>query len=176
MPRPSRREAGFTYLWLLFAVALAGAAAAAIGERASVSRQREQESELEFRGQAIARAIASYWQATPGEAKVLPATLGVLVEDRRGLTVLRHLRRVYEDPFTGHADWELVMNEDGDRIRGVHSRSQAQLFNVVGLDSRRGVDAAHRVSERSFVFSGDAAASAPPKPTPLRRPAGRSVP
>jgi type II secretory pathway pseudopilin PulG len=176
-PTPRQGEAGFTYLWLLFAVALAGVAAAAIGERANVARQREQEAELEFRGQAIAHAIAAYWQATPGGARVLPKTLGALVEDRRGPSVVRHLRRVYEDPFTGRADWELVMNEDGGRIRGVHSRSQAQPFNVVGLGSRRVGDAPYRISERDFVFFGDAAAvTSSPASTPSRSPASRLAP
>ena len=90
---PHQRERGFTYLWLLFAVLLSGAALAAIGERATVVTQRDREAELEFRGDAIRRAIASYWNASPLDARALPTSLQELTEDRRGPVVIRHLRR-----------------------------------------------------------------------------------
>ena len=75
-----------------------------------------------FRGNEIAHAITSYWAAAPGSDKQLPATLDELLDDRRGARALHHLRRLYDDPFTGHADWALILTDDG-RISGVHSRS-----------------------------------------------------
>lgn len=161
-------QAGFTYLWLLFAIAVAGAAAAAIGERASVARQREKEAELAFRGQAIARAIASYWAATPAATKELPSALAELVEDRRGPAIVRHLRRVYDDPFTGRPDWVLITADDG-RVRGVRSGAEVVAFSVVGLASAPS-GTSRRVSERLFVFAPAPAEPASQAASPPRRP------
>ncbi len=170
--RKQVRQRGFTYLWLLFAIALAGAALAAIGERVSVAVQREKEAELMFRGQAIERAIASYWAATPAAVGALPHSLNDLVEDRRGVATVRHLRRVYPDPFTGLADWALITTQDGAGIRGVHSRSPSVAFDIVGL-GKAAPGARRRVSERLFVFAARAAlpASSPSESAPSGRPA-----
>ena len=163
-------QAGFTYLWLLFAVAIVGAAAAALGERATVAIQRDKEAELAFRGQEIARAIAAYWAATPSATRELPASLAELTEDRRGPVVVRHLRRVYADPFTGLPDWQVIASEDGRHVRGVRSRSDALPFAVTGIDSAAsGVP--RRISDRLFVFEGDIAASASDRTKRSRWPA-----
>jgi type II secretory pathway pseudopilin PulG len=152
------RQGGFTYLWLLLVLAAGGAGLAALGERANTAVQRERETELAFRGGEIARAIAAYWAATPGPAKALPESLQDLLEDRRGPHVVRHLRRLYVDPFTGEVDWVLVKTEDG-RIAGLHSRAAVAAFRVADLPAaQRGQ---HRfVSDRVFLFSPSAAASA----------------
>ena len=146
--RRRSRGRGFTYLWLLFAIAAAGAVAAAIGERASVVGQREKEAELAFRGRAIERGIESYWAAHAE----LPRTLEELVEERRGGTLRRHLRRVWTDPFTGRRDWTLVMADDGLHLRGVHSSASIPAFDIKGLpDASPGTP--RLVSQRLFVFS-----------------------
>ena len=94
--RPHRaRQSGFTYLWLLFALAAGAAGLAALGERASMAVQREREAELMFRGQQIAQAISAYRAATPGAVKALPLSLQELLEDRRSERPLRHLRQLY---------------------------------------------------------------------------------
>lgn len=97
---------GYSYLAVLFLVALTAAGLAALGQAWSTAAQREKERELEFRGKAIANAIASYQRA--GRAADLPRSLDDLVEDRRSGTVRRHLRQRYLDPFTQAPDWELV--------------------------------------------------------------------
>ena len=152
------RQRGFTYLWLLFAVALSGVALAAIGERATVATQRDKEAELEFRGEAIRHAIAAYWQASPGETKALPRTLQELTEDRRGPVAIRHLRRVYDDPFTGASDWELLRGPDGEGIIGVHSRSAQVAYKVVGMPPAP-PGTVRKISDRLFQFE-DAASPA----------------
>lgn len=155
-----RRQRGFTYLLLLFALAAGAAGLAALGERASTAVQRERERELMFRGNAIVDAIASYWSATPGDTKQLPHTLEELAEDRRGPRPLRHLRRIYADPFTGRSDWVAVLSEDG-RLTGVHSRSDALAMRSVDLPELP-VGRHARISERLFVFSVERGVVTPP--------------
>jgi type II secretory pathway pseudopilin PulG len=139
-----RRSRGFTYLWLLFALALGGVALAALGELETTRQQREREAELRFRGEAIAVALARYAEATPAGQLPLPQSLQELLADPRFPAPRRHLRELYADPFTGRPDWELVMAEavpagaDGaggaaatparPGIAGVRSRSERRLF------------------------------------------------
>jgi type II secretory pathway pseudopilin PulG len=129
----SRRSArGFTYLWLLFTLAMGGVMLASIGQRSSVAVQREREAELLFRGEAIARAIGAYRAAGSGAQKRLPGALVELTEDSRTGTIVRHLRRVYDDPFTGKPDWVLLQNDEKG-IRGVRSRADAPALRTIDL-------------------------------------------
>jgi type II secretory pathway pseudopilin PulG len=116
-------ERGFTYLWLLFALALSAALLAVAGQRWSLVTQRDREQELVFRGREIAAALAAYRAATEATAASGPLGMNELLEDRRGARLLRHLRRAYDDPFTGKPDWVPILAEDGS-WRGVRSRSQ----------------------------------------------------
>jgi type II secretory pathway pseudopilin PulG len=153
-----RRQRGFTFLWLIFVLAVVAAGLAAIAQPASLAARRDREAELMFRGNEIAHALASYSAATPGEAKQLPTSLGDLLEDRRGPRVLRHLRRLYADPFTGAPDWVLVTTEDG-RISAVHSRSDTPALRTVDLPAATD-GLPPPVSARVFAFSPPPAASA----------------
>lgn len=102
-------QRGFTYLLLLFTLALGGVALAALGESERLRVQREREVELKFRGQAIADALARYADRTPVGSLPLAPNLEALLVDKRFPTVQRHLRQLYADPFTGRADWELIL-------------------------------------------------------------------
>lgn len=115
-----KTEAGFSYLSLLFAVTLIGIGLAVAGHVWSTDKKREREAELLFRGAEIRRAIGRYYEESPG-AKAYPKSLEELVLDKRYPVTKRHLRKVYTDPFTGNADWELI--KSGDGIMGVKSRS-----------------------------------------------------
>lgn len=108
--RPAR-QTGFTYLGLLFFVALSSAGLAALGSSWQMAAQRERERELEFRGNEIAKAIASYVKASPVQPGQYPQRFEDLLVDRRAAKPRHHLRRLYLDPFTGKPDWVLV--EDG---------------------------------------------------------------
>ena len=142
-------QRGFTYLWLLFVLAAGAAGLAAIGQRASISVQRDREAELMFRGHEIAHALAAYWSATPGNVKSLPASLQDLLEDRRGALTIRHMRRLYADPFTGQPDWVLVTTDDG-KISGVRSRSDVVALRSLDLPTPT-PGARARVSDRTFM-------------------------
>jgi type II secretory pathway pseudopilin PulG len=114
---------GFTYLGLLFALAFAGVALALAGVMWHTTARRAKEQQLLFAGSAIRDAIVRYYRRSPGGIREFPRTLHDLVEDRRYITVERHLRRIYEDPQTGKRDWGLITNESG-RIVGVYSKSR----------------------------------------------------
>jgi type II secretory pathway pseudopilin PulG len=117
----SRACEGFTYVWLLVAIAIMAAGLAAIGEVAATAAKREKEAELLFVGDQFARAIAEYAANSRGEAQY-PQSLDELVADKRYPNVRRYLRRVYADPLTGRADWGLIRGPGGG-IVGVHSQS-----------------------------------------------------
>ncbi len=119
--KKSGAEQGFTYLSLLFIIVLMGLAASVTGQVWSKVAQREKEAELIFRGAEIMRAIGGYYQSSPG-AKSYPKTLEDLTKDSRYPGTKRYLRRIYEDPFTGKADW-VAIEVPGGALNGVKSRS-----------------------------------------------------
>ncbi|VAV82289.1 hypothetical protein MNBD_DELTA01-20 [hydrothermal vent metagenome] len=114
-------EQGFTYLSLLFIIVLMGLAASVTGQVWSTTAKREKEAELLFRGTEVMRAIGSYYQLSPG-AKSYPKSLKDLLKDSRYPGTKRYLRRIYEDPFTGKADW-VVIEASGGGVMGIKSRS-----------------------------------------------------
>lgn len=148
------RCAGFTYVGVLVLVALLGFVLAGAGQAWRHQAQRERETELLFAGTQIRAAIASYLANSPG-APEYPPTLEALLEDRRLPVVRRHLRRIYADPMTGRADWELVLA--AGRIIGVHSRAQGVPFRRAGFDTEL-VDFAAAATYRDwrFVVAGGA--------------------
>jgi hypothetical protein len=115
-------QGGFSYLLLLFAVAALGIAAAGSSVMWSTLSQTERERELLFIGGEFARALQRYYDASPVEPKSYPSRLEDLLEDKRHQVPVRHLRKLYIDPFTRRADWATVMV--GGQIRAVHSRSE----------------------------------------------------
>ena len=123
MRTPSRHhgQRGFTFLWVLLAVAVLGIGLVAISEVASTTARRQKLAELDWAGSQFTQAIASYHHATRGAEQAYPSRLEDLLEDRRYAGVRRHLREVYRNPFTGRADWELLTTTDGC-IRGISAR------------------------------------------------------
>ncbi len=127
-------EGGFTYVGILLAIAFLGIGLAAIGTVWATAAQRERETELLFVGDAYRSAIASYYRT----GRRYPQELRDLIEDLRSGVARRHLRRIYADPMTGQADWELIRNPDG-AITGVVSTSIAvpiKRANFSPQDSR----------------------------------------
>src|SRR3954467_5106936 len=115
---------GFTYLGLLFAIAFAGVGLALAGVVWHTAAKRAKEEQLLFAGGAIRDAIVDYYRRSPGGMREYPRTLQDLTEDRRYITMERHLRKIYADPITGKREWGLIRNADG-HIVGVHSPSRA---------------------------------------------------
>lgn len=140
-------ERGFTYLWLLFLVAISAALLAVAGQRWSHTAARERERELLFRGGEIAAAIGAYRAAGAGAG---PRSLDDLIDDGRSPQLKRYLRRAYVDPFTGQADWEPVLADDGS-WRGVRSRSQARALMLPPDVERREPGQGARISDHQFL-------------------------
>jgi type II secretory pathway pseudopilin PulG len=129
-----RRSSGLVLLGVLLLLALAALAALVGAEVWATAVQREREEQLLFVGEEYRRAIESYWRATPGRVKTLPGSLAVLLEDDRFPMPVRHLRRLYRDPFDEQADWGLVQIDSG--IAGVYSTSTAIPLKRRGFPGR----------------------------------------
>ena len=120
-------------LALLVFMALSTFAVMAAAEIWSTRLQREREAELLFVGNQYRRALESYWTATPGPVKALPASVRQLLVDDRFPQPVMHLRRAYPDPMTGE-DMQLVTT--GNVIVGVHSRSKDTPLKQSGFPDR----------------------------------------
>jgi type II secretory pathway pseudopilin PulG len=129
MLAPCSRQQGTVLLTVLFMVVLLGLAASLAGQTLQAYVQREREEELLWRGQQYRRAITSFANVQGG--RVFPASLEDLLRDPRSPSVVRHLRRLYNDPMTGQP-WELVKDPAG-RIIGVRSTSTLQPFRQEGF-------------------------------------------
>ena len=93
-----RREAGYSLVALLAAVAIMMVMLAAAVPSWRYVMRNDAEEELIFRGGEIADAIARY-QRKNGNA--LPASLEILVKGK-------FLRRPYKDPMTKHGRWRFI--------------------------------------------------------------------
>jgi len=130
--RSRPREKGVVLLTVLVFILVSTLAASAMVVRYDTERRREKEAELLFAGSQIRKAIASYYNTIPpGGARSLPPSLEVLVNDQRFPTPAHHLRRLYKDPMTGQADWELIPGPGG--IAGVRSRAEGEPLKQHGF-------------------------------------------
>ena len=127
-----RRQAGVAYIGLLLIIALIGIVAGTAADVYQQTRQRSREKELLWIGDQYRKAIASYISASQGGAQTYPKKLEELLLDARFPGVRRHLRRIYPDPMTGKADWELIMAPEGG-IAGVKSRSTLAPIKQAGF-------------------------------------------
>lgn len=134
-----RNQTGFTFLWVLAAVAIMSIGLLAVTEVWTTSARRQRLAELDWIGLQFTQAIGSYYYATPAAGKKYPPTLQDLLQDPRYVAPRRHLREIYRDPFTGVADWELVTFPTGG-IAGVRAKVPLGDESVV----------------KEFIFSPDA--------------------
>ncbi len=116
--RARASQAGFTYLGILAAVILMGLLLTAAARVWTLTEQRERETQLLFVGDAFRMAISGYY----AHGHRYPQTLQDLLLDDRSPVPLRYLRRLYLDPMTNSADWQLVLAPEGG-IKGVYSGS-----------------------------------------------------
>ena len=124
-------QSGFSYLFVLMAIALIGFGLAAAGTLWRTEAQRAREAELLFIGDQYRQAIRSYYTFDSALPR-LPASIDELLEDRRRTAVVRHLRRAWRDPITGDP-FVLIHEPDGQGIVGVHSASTATPFKIAGF-------------------------------------------
>lgn len=107
------RQQGFTFLWVIVAIAILDIGLLAVSEVWVTTARRQKLAELDWIGAQFTQAIGSYYYATPAGNKAYPPSMEDLIEDHRYLTIRRHLREIYRNPFTGAADWQLVMSPRG---------------------------------------------------------------
>ena len=149
------REAGFTYIGLLFAIAMAGIALAGIGVLWQMESRREKEKELLFVGEEYRRAISSYYTRSPGGTGQYPQKLEDLLLDTRFPNPVRHLRRLYREPMMSDGQWELIRQQG--RIIGVASRSQDLPIKIAGFSPEQDdFEGAVSYTEWRFVSNGNA--------------------
>ena len=168
--RVRRASRGYTYVAALIAVAVIGVVLAGTGIVWRQAAQREREQELLFIGNQFRRAIASYYDRTPGTVKRYPAKLEELLQDPRFPGTERHLRKMYADPMSGKPAWGLIAAPDGG-IMGVHSLSEARTIKSGGFLARdRVFEGTSRYSEWRFFYQPLATpgfqAAAPAQPSP----------
>lgn len=144
----NRRQGGFAYLYLLFAVAILSVVLLAGASVRHYEVRRQQETELIRIGREFRQALVSY-RAT-GNFREFPASLEDLLLDRRLGNNHRHLRRIYVDPMTRSDEWGLI-REHG-RIVGVHSLSSGEPIKLAGFDPEEAhFEGARRYSEWRFM-------------------------
>jgi type II secretory pathway pseudopilin PulG len=168
-----RGQAGFSYLWLLIVIAVMGVGMASVLEVHQTTVRREQETELLWVGRQYVAALESYRAATPADSarpgispqsdpRQYPASLDELLKDPRYPGVKRHLRRIYNDPLTGRADWGVVRHEG--RIVAIHSLSTQTPLKRAGFEpAEDGFESAQHHSD--WVFATRAAVVAVPAQT-----------
>ena len=129
---PNKHQGGVVLIIVLVFLAITSLAASTLAVSQATQAQRLREEELLFVGDQYRRALRSYKaSAVGGVSGVYPTALSQLLEDDRFVPPVHHLRRLYPDPFTGAADWDLVLVEG--RIVGVRSRSQLKPIRQLGL-------------------------------------------
>jgi type II secretory pathway pseudopilin PulG len=124
-------QRGAILLLLLVMVVILGLATSLAGQSWRSTMQRAREAELLWRGQQYQQAISSYYAVKHGSQQMLPAKLEDLLRDPRFPNVVRHLRKLYNDPMTGE-DWELV-TDPAERVIGVRSSSELEPFQQDGF-------------------------------------------
>jgi type II secretory pathway pseudopilin PulG len=126
------RERGLVLLTVLVFVLVSTLAASSLVVVYTTQMAREREEQLLFAGGEFRRAIASYYNTLPpGGVRALPQSLEVLLDDERFVKPVHHLRRLYTDPFTGKADWQVIRNAQG--IVGVSSKSSDPTIKKKGF-------------------------------------------
>ncbi len=123
--RPRRpHQAGFTYVWLLAAIAVLAIGMSLVGPMWAERVQREREAEMLRVGVAYAHAIEHFYRMQPAGARQLPHSVDDLLRDPRFPGVVRHLREAYTDPLLPGQPLALVRGPAGE-LRGVSSTSDA---------------------------------------------------
>ncbi|MFL6566933.1 MAG: hypothetical protein ACJ8G5_18500, partial [Burkholderiales bacterium] len=158
--RASLRQAGITYLTVMFIVAILLGGLAIVGETWETSARREKEAELLFIGNQYRRAIGLYYLATPGPNKMYPRQIEDLLKDPRQPGTTRHLRKLFPDPMTGK-EFLVIKGADGG-VQGVASASDVAPLKVAGFRVRDAIfEGAQKYSEWKFIHTPPPAAVAP---------------
>lgn len=148
-----KHQKGITFLAVLFSIAISGIALAGTGALWQMETRREKEKELLFAGEEYRRAIASYYDNSPGDPQY-PVRLADLLLDPRFPMPVRHLRRLYQEPISPDGEWQLIRQQG--RIAGVASPSSAPPIKVAGFPPEQAeFEHAVRYADWQFIHSGN---------------------
>ncbi len=145
-----RNQRGVTLMVVLVMVVLIGLTAGMAGTSWRSIMQQVKEEELLWRGDQYRKAIESYYGVNHGGIQRYPARLDDLLRDPRFPQPVRHLRRLYPDPFTGE-EWVFIKDPAGG-IRGVRSASEDEPFKKAGFPEEY-EDFADRMKYSEWEFS-----------------------
>jgi type II secretory pathway pseudopilin PulG len=138
---------------LLILLAIMGVVASAALKISNITHRRVAEEALLDVGREFSEALESYRQVTPVGQPDEPLNLQDLLKDARFPTVVRHLRKMYNDPITGQPEWGLLRSEITKRIVGVYSLSDVQPVKIGNFDAFfQGFS--NKTSYQQWVFSG----------------------
>jgi type II secretory pathway pseudopilin PulG len=152
------RQAGFTYLTVMFVIAILMGGLAIVGETWETSARREKEAELLFIGNQYRRAIGLYYLSTPGVVKAYPRQIEDLLKDPRQPGTVRHLRKLFPDPITGKP-FVVIKGGDGG-VQGVASPSDDAPLKLAGFRVRDAIfESAQKYSEWKFIHTPPVAAA-----------------
>lgn len=151
---------GFTYIGLLMMIAISGIALAGVGIVWHQDAQREREKELLFIGEEYRKAIGSYYENSPSDAKQFPKTLDDLILDRRFPVIKRHIRKLYVDPMLREEPWGIALQQG--QIIGIYSISKQHPIKKIGFPLQYEVfSTAEKYSDWKFIYSPGTLASSP---------------
>lgn len=123
-------QGGFTYLWVLCAIAILGISLSVSAELWVTTAQRQKSEQLDWIAAQFTQAIGSYYESSPGSVKIYPQTPDMLLQDERFVTTKRHLRRIYINPLSGQPSWDWIRGIDGG-LRGVRVGEGSTTKEVV---------------------------------------------
>jgi len=144
---------GFTYILALTVVMIMGIMLGMVGQSWKMVSQREREKELIFRGCQIKEAIERWYAPRPDQPVPTPLSdLKFLVDDPRQQRSVHWLRRLYDDPLTGKADWRII-KDPTIGIIGVASTSDKTPIKVDFSDipSLTSLSGKKKYSEWEFI-------------------------
>lgn len=124
-----RLQSGFAYLAVLFLVVAISISMGVVAQNEDILLKREKEQDWLFVGKQYQRAIASYYNQPPDGIKKLPSQMEELLQDKRFIAPVRHLRKIYRDPLINQQAWELILNQE-NQITGVYSQSQDSILST----------------------------------------------
>jgi type II secretory pathway pseudopilin PulG len=151
--RLRRGEGGYTLLVLIGLLTVFAIVVAAALPRWVAYTQREKEAELVARGLQYAEAIRVFRERNGR----LPNTLAELVEIEP-----RSIRQLWKDPFTGAADWLLVMETPGGNgALMTIDPATGQIVGAPGAGTQKGDASDTEENENGDEPAGNATAPTP---------------
>jgi len=159
---------GFTYIAVMMLVVIIGIALSITGRYWSTVVQREKEEELLFRGDQIRKGIERYYKWTAGKhggQGLYPESLEELLKSKYSGSPKRCLRRIYNDPITGKADWVIFTDPVSKRVMGVRSASNEQPLKTSMFPFMyRDFEGKTKYGDWVFAFKAQPQIQSQPKP------------